>query len=382
VLWVGGWVGGMKLKGVWNGVRRPFAIGLKIHMACTHARIRICYQRCRKQRRGQLQQQHDEEEEEEEDEDEDDDDDDDVEAPRARARSTEAGAGEEYDPSWRARRLRSVVLRRSAALLDRDLRERRGGGCGVRDRRRSGGGGTSGGISSEEAAATHDRRRPRRQRSDASSSKADEDAAVDRARRPPRPPLPSFAHPLVGRFEDPRVEAAFAVYKANTLSENRVTLCLTLALLALSIVSIAVSDLFLERGHGRGRSGSGTGGGASGSSGSKRGHSAFSDIGAFAVIVVVYGVRAQRLIWPRACTPEDVGAALVGKERRPWYLRWWRAFNAQHYVALLLLLPVPVEALLRQPLLMALNLTTSCVFLLAASALLLAHALAYCALAW
>ena len=238
---------------------------------------------------------------------------------------------EPSDAVQRARRLRSTLLGRSAALLDRDLRERGNGGDGGRPR-------------------------------------IDGGQPPSPPPPPPPPPQPCFSHPLLGRFADAGVEAAFAVYKANTLAQNRLTLCLTLALLALSVASIAVSDVF----------GSSGGGGRS-----DAGHSAFSDIAAFAVILAVYGVRAQRLIWPKPLTRADLGlvASTQSQEESRWR-RWWRAFKAQHYVALLLLLPVPVEALLGKPLLMALNLASSCVFLLVASALLLAHAVAYCAAAW
>ncbi len=273
----------------------------------------------------------------------------DVEAARIATTTTHGMAddeGEEEDPARQARRLRRVVLRRGAAVLDRDLRERR------------------------------------RSYSNSSSSSSTEAAGDGPPIPPPAPPPPPpcFAHPLLGRFEEAGVEAVFAVYKANTLLGDRVTLCMTLALLALSIASIAVSSLFLERWgrHHHHHDGNGEAGGPGG----KGGHSAFSDMGALALIVAVYGARAQRLIWPRPFTPEDVGFGVgVGGPKKPRWRRWWRAFLAQHYVALLLL-PVPVEALLGEPLLMALNLATSCVFLLAASALLLAHAVAYCALAW
>lgn len=240
----------------------------------------------------------------------------------------------------RACRLRAKVFGGSnAGVVDRELRERRGLGC---------------------CSSRSDRRKQ-----DADGP----DEAGDPLSSPsPPPPLSGLAHPLLGRFAEPGVEAAFAVYKANTFASNRLTICLTLALLALSIASVAVHGIVPER---RGGSGDRT-----------KGHSTFSDISSFAVITAIYGVRVRQLLFPRPCLLQDVGFHGGGKDLSSRWRRWWRAFQTQHYMALLLLLPVLVEALLRQSLLMALNLASSCVFLLAASSLLLAHAVVYCALAW
>ena len=75
------------------------------------------------------------------------------------------------------------------------------------------------------------------------------------------------------------VEAAFAIFKANSCL-NRVSLCLTICLCALSMGSIVMVDLFVDIWN-------------------KGGHSALSDIAVFAVIILIYARRASRLLWAR-----------------------------------------------------------------------------------
>ncbi|EWM28587.1 agc (camp- cgmp-dependent and protein kinase c) kinase family protein [Nannochloropsis gaditana] len=175
-----------------------------------------------------------------------------------------------------------------------------------------------------------------------------------------------LAHPLVHRFRDPRVESAFATFQANSQGGTWWALAWTLCLGALSVSSIALVRSFLHVWT--------TPGAEDGSL------QAFDGI-VYTFIIVVYLVRSHRLFRIRrallAGHPPPPPPAFP--PRSP-LLRAWRAFCAHHYVVLLLVVPVLVERAFHRPMLMALHLAISCVFLLTTAGLLLAHAVAYAVL--
>ena len=209
------------------------------------------------------------------------------------------------------------------------------------------------------------------------ASKEDDDENDDEERAPPQetchskfvtPHMSShLAHPLAQRFVDPRVEAAFGTFKYNSQSMDLWALAWTLCLGALSVSSTALVRSFLKVWE-------------VSAVGQDDSLVAFNAI-VYTLVIMVYLTRAHRLLRARR-KPHSIAASSSSSSSSFFsFERAWHAFLSRHYVVVLLLLPIPVERAFARPLLMALHLVISAIFLLTTAGLLLAHAVLYSTIA-